>query len=189
MRAASAIVLMVLFVAACGSIAPELRMAGDPSTKVGITLSNTPHHAPRSIGSMMLCLSGPGTATITRVALHEPSGDARVDAFAVRPNPFAQGLNGVGAEDRTLVEIGGGFAPGAAQQVDGECLTAAEMNDPAITSRLKEFAVQVASWSGDVAGGTALDVTYAIGGVERTALVPFAIWLCTGTCPDDLSDR
>jgi hypothetical protein len=46
------------------------------------------------------------------------------------------------------------------------------------------------SWSsGDLAGGTGIDVTYEVDGATHTALVPFAIWLCADVCPRDLSDR
>lgn len=63
------------------------------------------------------------------------------------------------------------------------------MADPAIGTTLNEFAVQVSSASSDVSGGTGLDVTYEIAGVERTAVIPFGIWLCAGTCPDDVGSR
>ena len=44
--------------------------------------------------------------------MHEPTGDIRVEAFALRPDPYARGLNGVGAQKIPLAEVGGGFDPG-----------------------------------------------------------------------------
>lgn len=61
------------------------------------------------------------------------------------------------------------------------------MNDESITSRLGEFAVQVSWSSGEFAGGTGIDVTYAINGAQHVDLIPFAIWLCAAECPEDLS--
>jgi hypothetical protein len=170
--------------AACGTPRPELRLVGDGSA--GLSMSNRDYDVPASVGAMMLCLTSPGTATITRVALHEPSGDIRVEAFAVRPNPHTRGLDGLGTDTRPLAEIGGGFDPVGIQQVSGVCPTEAELDDSAVSSRLSELGVQLAWSSGDVAGGNGVDVTYEIAGVEATALIPFAMWLCAAACPDDV---
>ena len=152
-------------------------------------MSNVAYGEPHSVGSMSLCLTSPGIATITRVDLHQRSGDIRVEAFAVRPDPFARGLNGVGTDLRPLAEIGGGFDPGGTQAVSMVCPTEAQRADPTYVSTLDEFAVQVSWASGDVSGGTGLDVTYRIEDVERTAVIPFGIWLCARTCPDDVGSQ
>lgn len=149
-------------------------------------MGNAAYGEPRSVGAMTLCLTSPGTATITRVALHEPTGDIRVEAFGVRPNPFLRGLDGVGVQAIPLAEISGGFDLGGVQRVSEVCPTEAQRADPDYHSTLSEFAVQVSWESGDVSGGTGLDVTYEIDGVERTAVIPFGIWLCPATCADDL---
>jgi hypothetical protein len=151
-----------------------------------VAMGNAAYGEPRSVGSMSLCLTSPGVATITRVALHEPTGDIRVDAFGVRPNPFVGGLDAVGTTTVPLEEIGGGFELGGVQQVSEVCPTEAQGADPTYQSTLGEFAVQVSWASGDVSGGAGLDVTYEIAGVERTAVIPFGIWLCARTCPDDV---
>jgi hypothetical protein len=170
--------------AACGRAQPALRVPTDNTASVAV--SNVAYGEPRSVGSMSLCLTSPGIATITRVDLHRRSGDIRVEAFAVRPDPFARGLNGVGTDLRPLAEIGGGFDPGGIQTVSMVCPTEAQRADPTYESTFDEFAVQVSWASGDVSGGTGLDVTYRIEDVERTAVIPFGIWLCAGTCPDDV---
>ncbi len=175
--------------AACGGAQPALRMPNDDTSKWSVAMSNVAYGEPRSVGSMSLCLTSTGTATITRVDLHQPSGAIRLEAFAVRPNPSARGLNGVGTDLIPLAEIGGGFDPGGIQTVSIVCPTQAQMADPAIGATLNEFAVQVSWTAGDVSGGTGLDVTYEIAGVERTAVIPFGIWLCARTCPDDVGSQ
>lgn len=161
---------------------PELRMAGD--NRVAFATGNAAYDAPHSIGAGLLCVAGSGMATITRVALHEPIGDIRVTAFAVRPNPYTRGQQGLGDERKLLSEIGGGFDPDAAQQVSGVCPSEAQLNDTGVVSKLSELGVQVAWSSGDLAGGAGLDVTYEIGGTERSTFMPFGIWLCAASCPD-----
>jgi hypothetical protein len=67
-------------------------MPGDSTGKWSVAMGNVAYGEPRSVGAMELCLTSPGTATITRVTLHEPTGDIRVEAFGVRPNPYARAL-------------------------------------------------------------------------------------------------
>ena len=177
--------LVALSIAACGAAQPELRMPTDATS--GVAISNVSPNQPRSVGSMSLCLTAPGTATITGVALHEPMGDIRVEVFAVRPSPFSRGLDAVGTDTRPLAAIAGGFDPDAVQQVSVVCPSEMEMAGEDIGMILNEFAVQVSWSSGDMSGGSALDVTYLVGGEERTAVIPFGIWLCAATCPDGLA--
>lgn len=152
---------------------------------VVVAQDNAPYDHPISFGGMPLCLTGEGTVTITAVGIHEVSGDIRIEAFALRPNPFVRGLDGVGLIHKSLVEIGGGFDPGSTQQVGAMCPTETQMADGS-AEPLDEFAVQV-SWSaGELAGGRGLDVTYSVEGVERTSVLPYGIWLCSSACPDDL---
>lgn len=175
-------VVVAMGAASCTS-GPVLRTPTDDPASV--SMSNVAHGSPRSVGSMTLCLSSPGTAAITDVALHEATGDIRVEAFGVRANPFERGLDAVGAVAGTLDEVGGEVDPWR-EEVTTVCPTTGRSADPAGAPSLDEFAVQVSWSSGDVAGGTALDVTYAVDGVEHTLLVPFGIWLCAATCPDGL---
>ncbi|HET6380165.1 MAG TPA: hypothetical protein VFH63_03910 [candidate division Zixibacteria bacterium] len=134
-------------------LGPELHAPTDATARVA--MSDVPHDQPRSVGSMSLCLTSPGTATITRVALRQPTGDIRVDAFAVRPSPFARGLDGVGTTREPSPDWRR-FDPGAVQQVSLVCPTEAQLRDETINLGLilNEFAVQVAWSSGDVSGGT-----------------------------------
>jgi hypothetical protein len=170
--------------AACGAAQPVLRAPTDNTAS--LSMSNAEFDMPLSVGSMSLCLTSPGTATITRVAMHEPTGDIRVEAFALRPDPYTRGLNGVGAQKIPLADVGGGFDPGGIQQVSVVCPTEAQRSDPTFESTDDEFAVQVSWSSGDVSGGPGIEVTYEIDGTERTAVIPFGIWLCAGNCPDDV---
>jgi hypothetical protein len=179
-----AVLLGALCVAACGGAEPALRTPTD--NKTSVAMSNAAYGEPRSVGAMELCLTLPGTATITGVALHERTGDIRVEAFGLRPNPYARGLDGVGAQAIPLAEIGGGFDLGGVQRVSEVCPSEGQLAHPDAGATLKEFAVQVSWSSGDVSGGTGLDVTYEIEGVQRTAVIPFGIWLCAETCPDDV---
>ncbi len=156
-----------------------------PNT-ASIAINDVSYDEPRSIGSMMLCVTSAATATITAVSPHEPSGDIRVEAFAVRLNPFTRGLEGLGDDRRPLAQIGGGFDPGGLQEVSGVCPTDAELGDSAIASRTVELGVQVAWSSGDVAGSRGLDVQYHVAGSAATAFIPFGIWLCARTCPAGL---
>ncbi len=176
--------LIALCASACGAAEPALRSPTD--NKASVAMGNAAYGEPRSVGSMALCLTSPGVVTITKVALHEPTGDIRVEAFGVRPDPYVRGLNGVGAQEIPLAEIGGGFDLGVVQQVGEVCPTEGQLANPDVSATLDEFAVQVSWSSGDVSGGAGLDVTYEIEGVQRTAVIPFGIWLCATTCPDDV---
>jgi len=180
------LIVAAVAVGGCGE-GPRLRWPGENTA--GLAMSNVAYGAPRSVGSMPLCVTAPGTATITSVALHEPTGNLRIDAFAVRPNPFARGLDGVGDSLTPLGEIGGGFDPAATQQVSDVCPTDEQIADPDFDwPPLPEFAVQVSWSSGDLAGGTGIDVTYELGGSELVALIPFEIWVCAGPCPEEVFD-
>lgn len=188
---ALAVVLVLLVAAACSpSPTPALRMAGDST--VSVAISNTPYGDPRSVGSIMLCLTSPGTATVTGVALHEPSGEIRVDAFAVRPNPFPRGHDALGTDERPLASFAADFDPGGTQRVSGVCPAntqasdAVQASDTIIDAQASELGVQVSLPAGEMGGGKSLDVTYDLGGTKRTAVIPFGIWLCARTCPDNL---
>lgn len=52
--------------AACAGAQPALRMPTD--NKASVAMSNVAYGETRSVGSMSLCLTSPGTATITGVA-------------------------------------------------------------------------------------------------------------------------
>jgi len=168
--------------------APELRLVGDPGTAANTALHDVPFESPVTEGSIMLCVTEPSTATLASVALANPSGaptgDIRVSAFAVRPNPYYTGHQFVGDARQPLASIGDGFDPSAEQQVSGMCPADNAPDD--VQSKTSELAVQVTWSAGDFAGGRDLAVTYDIGGTRATALIPFGIWVCAATCPDGL---
>jgi hypothetical protein len=180
------IAALALATATCGS-SPDLRMAGDPGTAVGIGVANVPVDAPVSFGTVMLCVSAPGTAIVRSVAVHEPTGDIEVEVFATRPNPFARGLDGLGTARSTIADLRLDFDP-AATPVAGVCPEDVESAPASVSAQIVELAIQVARRSGDAAGGPALDVTYVVDGRTRIAVIPFGVWLCASTCPPEAGD-
>lgn len=181
------IVLLVSFAVGCAAQpTAELRLVGDPGTRANSTENDVPYHQPVTYGSIMLCVSEPATATLTNVAMDHPTGDISVDAFAVRLNPYFQGLEFVGGVHQPLATIGGGFNPSAPQTVSGVCPDDVRTAPDSVQSQTKELAVQVSWSSGEYAGARDIAVTYDIDGTTKTALIPFGIWLCAATCPEGL---
>jgi hypothetical protein len=176
---------VVLSLVACGSSPPELRMAATSGTAVTMEMEDVALDAPVSFGGVMLCVSSPGTATIHSVVVDGASGAIEVQAFATRPNPFTRGLDGLGNDRSTIVNLHLDFDPAARATVSGICPDAAPSLPPSVSAGLVELAVQVARRSGDAAGGPALDVTYDIGGHTQTTVIPFGVWLCATTCPPE----
>jgi hypothetical protein len=181
------IVLLISVAVGCASQpTAELRLVGDPATRVNSALNDVPYGQPVTEGSILLCVTQPATATLTSVALDQPTGDITVDAFAVRLDPYYQGLPFVGDVRQPLPIIGGGFQPGAPQIVSGVCPDDDTIGPAEVESQLRELAFEV-SWSaGEYAGARDLSVTYEIDGTSKTALIPFGIWLCAATCPEGL---
>src|SRR5690348_16685613 len=97
-RRATALLIVGCLAMVAGCVQqPELRMPGGMvATRVTEGNDRVMPGRPWSIGSMMLCLSGPGSARITAVRPWRPVGRIRVQAFAVRPNPFVKGADGLG---------------------------------------------------------------------------------------------
>jgi hypothetical protein len=125
----------------------------------------------------MLCVSSPGTATITRVAIHGLKGELRVDAFAVRSK--VDHHDSIGGVRRSLASIGDGFTLTGPQVVASRCPSGE--GTPSWSSFV-ELAIQLTRISGDVAGGPSLDVTYEAGGATGTLSVPLAVYVCSSTC-------
>lgn len=175
----------VLSTAGCSSQPARLELVGDPGTSAAAVVNNVPYGQPVSLGSIMLCVSSPATATIESVELHNPSGPIRVDAFAVRPNPYYHNQLFLGREFAPIVELG--FDPRGPQSVSGVCPADVRTAPDSVQSQTMELAVQVSWTSGESAGGTALDITYRIDAGSAAATIPFAIWLCSQTCPDSLT--
>jgi hypothetical protein len=114
-----------------------------------------------TFGDVVLCVSGPGKAVITHVAIHSLQGDLTVDAFAVRTK--VEHHHYIGGAHQTLASIGQGFDLSGPQVVTTVC-----PRDPrsGAWSDFVELAVQITRTSGDVAGGPGLDITYPAGGAE-----------------------
>jgi hypothetical protein len=178
------IAALVLSLAACGS-SPELRTPGSPGTAAGIGVNDVPLDTPVSFGGVMLCVSSPGTATIRSVAVHQPTGDIEVQAFATRLNPFTRGLEGLGDRISTIASLHLDFDPAAPAALTGVCPDDVTTIPSSVAAQVVELAVQVARRAGDAAGGPALDVTYDVGGDTSTAVIPFGVWLCAAACPPE----
>jgi hypothetical protein len=181
---AASLAVLALSLAACGS-SPDLRMVGDPGTAAAVGINDVPLDTPVSFGSVMLCVSSPGTVTIRSVDVHQPTGDIEVQAFATRLNPFTRGLDGLGNQFSTIAALHVDLDPTAPTTVSGVCPGDVTTAPPSVMSQIVELAVQVVRRSGDAAGGPALDVTYEVGGEMRTAVIAHGIWLCAATCPPE----
>ena len=180
--------LIVGLVSACDVLAgPRLEFAADPGARFSLAHSNSGVGESYSFGSLMLCVSTPATATITGVSVHEPQGDLRVEAFAVRRNPMPTG-EGLGSAGGALHEFDPAFAPSNPQEVAGVCADDRRAPTPAESSALSGLGVQVQLGSGEIAGGRSLDVAYEVDGRSGTHSIPFGIWLCAQTCPEDVGE-
>jgi hypothetical protein len=174
-----ACVLCVMLVACSSGPSPKLSQPGGDMAPAGLGVAHVPTGQPVTVGGVVLCVSGSGKAVITQVAMSGLRGSLTVDAFAVRTK--VEHHDYIGDPQRTLASIGEGFDPGGPQLVTTVCprdLQAATWSD------FVELAVQVTRTSGDVAGGTGLDITYEAGGAEGKYLVPFGIVVCASVCPD-----
>jgi hypothetical protein len=152
----AAIAAIALSLAGCAS-APELRTEINPGATVSMSMENVALNAPASFGSVMLCVSSPGTATVRSVAVHQATGDIEVEAFATPPNPFTRGLEGLGNSPSTIANLHLDFDVAAPAIVTGVCPADPASPAPSAAAQLMELAVQVARRSGDAAGGPALD--------------------------------
>jgi len=177
-RCSLLVIAVTLAVAGCAmGPNPKLSRPGGDSAGRAYAGIAAYDNQPVSIGAMLICVTSPGRATITHVAIHGLVGNLRVDAFAVRPGQEGQ----LGNLYQTLDKEGGGFNPNGPQVVTEVC-----PSDPTggTVENWAELAVQVTRTSGDIAGGPGVDVTYEAGGAEGTYTVPFGIELCASTCPD-----
>lgn len=186
-KAACSFVAAALALGACGPV-PVVQMAGDPGAVASITSANVPLNASVSVGSMNLCVSTPGRATIRSVAVHAPTGDIVVEAFATRPNPFTRGLDGVGNARSSIVDLHLDLDPTAPAIVAETCPVDVTAMPDDVASGLVELVVQVARRSGEAAGGPALDIAYDVDGTSRTSVIPLGIWLCEATCPPEADE-
>ena len=175
---------LTLALGACGPAA-QVQMAGGSSVAASIGSTNVPVGVPVSVGSMTLCITAPGRAIIQSVAMHEPTGDIAVEAFATRPNPFARNLDGVGNPRSSIVDLDLDLDPAAPAVVSGSCPADVSAISDGEAAALVELVVQVVRRSGTDAGASALDITYEMDGDTRTSVIPVGIWLCQATCPPE----
>lgn len=180
------VLLAVVLAAGClAQPAARLRFAGDnPDLRAGGAMSFVAYQTPFSIGSIVICLTSPAAATITKVALRDPRGSGRVDAFAVRPRTPTTDEPFLDARAMSLVEFGGGFDPDGTQTVSGACAEPGA-SEPGANGAHFELGVQLSWSSGDITSGAGLDLTYEIDGVSVTSEIPFAIALCRDACPEN----
>jgi hypothetical protein len=175
---------LTLVLGACGPAA-QVQMVGGTSVAASIGSANVPVGVPVSVGSMTLCVTAPGRATIQSVAMREPTGDIVIEAFATRPNPFTRGRFGVGNAKSSIVDLHLDLDPAAPAIVSGTCPAEGSAMSDVEAAGLVELVVQVVRRSGTDAGASALDITYEIDGRARTSVIPFGIWLCQATCPPE----
>jgi len=124
------------------------------------------HHA--LLGSMFLCLTGPGQAVITQVRPVHPVGTMDVVGYAVRPNPLLTGGKMVGTEYGTLQTYG--FTRNKTVHI--RCA------DPN-SGQGYELGLELAVPPGMNAGATAFDIDYIVGGHAASLTFPQGAVLCS----------
>ena len=142
-------------------------MAGseDGRHPVSDGVGNVAPGAPVVWGSVLVCVSEPGTATITSVEPVDPVGGLTVDDFAVRPNPWKAGVDAVGAAHSDLEHLGFGTA----KTVDVPC------GSPEIGM---ELAIQASRPREENAASYGWKVTYSAQGDTGTFEIPVSVQLC-----------
>lgn len=175
-------VLLVGVVAGC-TAQPATTLRFDNNERLGLANNAVPYDSPLSFGSIPLCVDGPGEAVVTGVAIHESDGTITVDAFAVRRHD-ASSPGSLGNARGALATLG--FEPGSAVPIDRPCAMTTSSRDDGRASAWYELGVEVSWTAGDLAGGPDLEVTYAVGDASSVLIVPWEIWLCRATCPDEV---
>jgi hypothetical protein len=155
-----------------GSSGPRLT-DGHPNPSMGGFPAVSPaHHA--LLGSMFLCLTGPGQAVITEVRPIHPIGTIEVVEYAVRPNPILTGGEMVGMEYGTLRTHG--FTRD--RIVDTRC------GGPN-SGQGNELALELAVPPDMNAGTTAFMIDYTVGGHAASLIFPQGAVLCSTSSIDD----
>ncbi len=112
MRALTRLILPVAMVAAmvsgCAGEGPRLYLnktpESDEDVTIGVVLPDTVAHRPYSLGGWVMCLDRPGSVTIDKVDLLDPSGGIVLQAFSSRRQSRTRGM--LGEEERPLTELG-----------------------------------------------------------------------------------
>jgi len=180
-RALALVWLAVVTVGGCSTSGPYLRVPGqDPPAPSELVMYGEQNGQSMTVGDIMLCISEPGSVTVTDVAFSGAYGDVSIEAFAVRPNPATQHANLIGSTSTPLADIGDGFVVGGPQVIDAVCPTPEQF---ATSTSDYELAIQISRSSGSLGGGSGLIITYDSSGQRRSYTVPYAFWLCSGTQP------
>lgn len=124
---------------------------------------------PESVGGVLICLSRPGSAKITAVRPYHVVGGFKVEAYAVRPDPYVSGRDSLGNADGPLTS--NGF--GTDHVVDVKCDR--DHRKPAY-----ELGLQVTRTTSADAGAAGFDVYYRSQGHTGMFTVPYAQVACSG---------
>jgi hypothetical protein len=121
-----------------------------------------------------LCITQPGRVRIEGVALDNPTGGLRVEAFATGPNAFASGVSAPGSEAVSLTDLHTDYVIG------GEPITAVCPDPDEVDTWVggSMVAVQVSKSSAGLAFSQALNITYQTDSSEGRLWIPYGIALC-----------
>ena len=152
---------------------PELSTGGPTNWSMnGLPGAGPSNH--RDIGSMFLCLTGPGRAVITDVRPVRPVGTVEVVAFAVRPNPALRGADMLGAGAGTLQDNGFNTAD---RIVDTQCVSDSGQG--------YELGLELTVPPGTNAGTTGFQIDYRVGDNTANLTYPAGAILCSTPSLDD----
>lgn len=167
----AASVILALIGSSCSahSVAdPQLRIWGTVNPSVEARIHPLAAGQPVVIGSMMVCLSAPGSLRISDVVPVNGVGGVVVRRFELRPNPiWAQGGDTVVSNIGTLPNVG--FA--------GTHVTALTCNQT--TGRASELGVELSKASKQPAMLDGFLISYSGDGEGQTLTFPYRIVLCS----------
>ncbi len=168
-----AVVLAVTMIAGCGQDAPRLQFPEGKFNPFGLVMGGMRAKEDGDFGSIFICLSQRGRATITAVRPVHPTGGFKVQQFAVRLNPRLKGKEGLGGATGSLWSKG--FADN--HVVDIKC---GVTHDAAVAD---EIGVEITRPAPADAGSDGFNVYYRSDGEAGTLRIPFVAALCSGN-PD-----
>lgn len=168
---------LITLATACGGSGPSLRPAGNPNPSMGgFSKVSATHRA--LLGSMLLCLTGPGRAVISAVRPIHPTGTIEVLDYAVRPNPILTGGGMVGTDYGTLRSYG--FT--ANRTVDALC--GADNSGHGY-----ELGLELSVPPGANAGTSGWEIDYRIGDHTASTTFPQGAVLCSTSFDDKACQR
>jgi hypothetical protein len=163
-----AVVLLTLTAGCQGAAYTGPRLAdGKPNP----SLNGLPSVSPTRhvlVGSMILCLTKPGRAVITKIRLADVTGRIEVTGFTVRPNPALTGGEMIGAVYGTL--HGNGLS--IDRSIDVQC-------DAANSGRGDELVVELGMPAGTDAATSAFQIDYTAAEQRGTLTFPQGAVLCS----------